>query len=45
MAALAKGRLQPTRSDRATRRDDDYGLHDEQIVPLRVVHCDARKRR
>jgi hypothetical protein len=29
----------------ATRRDNDYGLHDERIVPLRVIHCDTRKRR
>jgi hypothetical protein len=45
MARWAKGRMPPTQSARATRRDKGYGLHDERIVPLHVVHFDTRKRR
>ena len=37
--------MQPPQFARATRGDDDYGLHDDRIVPLRLVHCDTRKRR
>jgi hypothetical protein len=45
-AALgAQAKMQPRQSARATRRDGNDWLHDERIVPLRVVHCDTRARR
>jgi hypothetical protein len=44
MVALgAQAKMRPRESARATRRDGDDWLHDERIVPLRVVRCDSRE--
>jgi hypothetical protein len=42
LAAARLAKRSPTQFAWATRCDADDRLHDERVVPLRVVHCDRR---